>query len=52
MMRHDERLNFCRSHRRDDLAHVIEKVLFLGDLFDHRPEFAALAEKIVVGIDE
>jgi len=48
----NEQLNFRSTHRSDDPAHVIEDLLFFCDPFDHRLELAALAEEIVVGIDE
>ena len=49
---HDEELNFCSARCRNDLAQMIEEVFFLGDLFKQGPQLAALAEKIVVGVDE
>jgi hypothetical protein len=52
MMRHDEKLNLCSARCRNDLAQMIEKVLFLGDLFEQGPKLAAFAEKIIVGVDE
>jgi len=45
-------LNFRSPHCRNDLPQMIEKVLFLSDLFEQGPELAALAEKIVVGVDK
>jgi hypothetical protein len=38
MMRHDEELHFRGSRCRDDLAQMIEQMLFFGDLLDHRPK--------------
>ena len=52
VMRHDEKLNFSSAHRRNDLAQMVEEMLFLGDLFEQGPKLAAFAEKIVVGVDE
>ena len=31
---------------------MVEEMFFLGDLFEQGPKLAALAEKIVVGVDE
>ena len=50
-MRHDEKLNFSSAHRRHDPAQMVEEMFFLGDLFEQGPQLAALAEKIVVGVD-
>ena len=36
----------------NNLSHMLEKVLVLRDFFDHRPELTALAEKIIVRIDQ
>ena len=52
MVRHDEELNLCSAHCRNDPAQMIEKVFFLGDLFEQGPKLAAFAEKIIVGVDE
>jgi hypothetical protein len=52
MVRHDEELNFRSARCRDNLSHMIEKVLFLGDLFEQGPKLAAFAKEIVVGVEE
>ena len=52
VVRHDEKLNFSSAHRRHDPAQMVEEMFFLGDLFEQGPKLAALAEKIIVGVDE
>jgi hypothetical protein len=31
---------------------MVEQVLFLGDLFEQWPQLTALAEEIIVGVDQ
>jgi hypothetical protein len=52
MMRHKDDLQPPSPRGRDHLAQVIEQLHFLSDRFYARPEFAALAEEVVVGVDQ
>src|SRR5262249_49198213 len=51
MMHGIEDAQLCRARRIQDLQHVGNAVVCFSDRFDARPEFAALGNEVVVGID-
>jgi hypothetical protein len=52
MMRNEEDLEALRTSGRHHLAQVIEQLHFLGDRLGARPQLAAVAEEVVVGVHQ